>query len=245
MKASKLASFVCVLFASCPVTIAQSASSPASSLGNYPGSERIRSLESVNYRRSEPRVMKKGVLAPSQADIEAHKGFLAQKNTGLIRLLQRGSYDIKLRGGGAYYSFYDQTHEYGYGSDISLDSGLISTGFAGADFGMFTNLGDVAIASLNFEDGRVGYLADYKPPVKEQDARQEFRKITKGFTRYGMLYGRYAVPEVDCTYLLRSVNYDRSDVLVAFRVTRIDSSDDSIIIAWKLLKKYSTPLLSR
>jgi hypothetical protein len=59
-----------------------------------------------------------------------------------------------------------------------------------------------------------------------------------------MLYARKALAEVDSTYLLRSVNYNTSDLLVAFRVVRIDA-DNSVIIAWKRLKKYSTPNLSR
>jgi hypothetical protein len=248
MKASKLALLICVFCFSC---VESSAQTPASTpiLGPDLTDNRRRIQEAFehggNFRRSEPRVIKSGLLAPSPQDIEAHKDFLSQKNTGLIRLLPRGAYNIKLRGGGAYYSFSRKTHEYGWGSDIQLDIGLLSTGFAGADFGILTNLGDVAIDSLNLEDGRVGYLADYKPPSKEKDARAEYARATRGFTRYEMLYARLAVAEVNCTYLLRSVNYDRSDVLVAFRVARIDTSDDSIIIAWKLLKKYSTPNLSR
>jgi hypothetical protein len=48
----------------------------------------------------------------------------------------------------------------------------------------------------------------------------------------------------DSTYLLRAIYYSRSDVLVAFRVVRVDS-DGSAIILWKLLKKYSIPQLER
>ena len=255
MKASRLALLICVYIASYLVTAAQTPTSTPPYSGpheSYPGGESItgRDVNEHNervsaFRRSEPRVIKSGLLAPSPQDIEAHKDFLSQQNTGLIRLLPRGAYNIKLRGGGAYYSFFHKSHEYGWGSDIELDIGLLSTGFAGADFGMLTNLGDVAIDSLNLENGRVGYLAEYKPPGKEKDARAEYVRATKGFTRYEMLYARLAVAEVNCTYLLRSVVYDRSDVLVAFRVVRIDPADTSVIIAWKLLKKYSTPKLSR
>jgi hypothetical protein len=48
----------------------------------------------------------------------------------------------------------------------------------------------------------------------------------------------------DSTYLLRSLNYDESDVLVAFRVVRIDS-DGSVTILWKLLQKFETPGVNR
>jgi hypothetical protein len=223
----------------------------------YPGGERIigRDLSDHNARlrnalefrsgiKKEPRVIKSGVLAPSATDIQSHKQFLSQKNTGLIRLLPRGAYNINLRGGGSYYSFFHMSHEYGDGSDIGLEIGLMKTGFAGADYGILTNLGDVPLGDLSLEDARVGYLAEYRPLARESDARAEFLRIRKGYTRYGQLYASIAVGEVDCSYLLRSVVYNRSDVLVAFRVVRVDT-DGSLIIAWKMLKKYSTPNLSR
>jgi hypothetical protein len=46
--------------------------------------------------------------------------------------------------------------------------------------------------------------------------------------------------EVDSSYLLRSISYDRSDVLVGFKVVRKDS-DGSLVIAWKLLNKFAVP----
>ena len=49
---------------------------------------------------------------------------------------------------------------------------------------------------------------------------------------------------VNGTYLLRSIDYSTSDVLVAFKVVRKDS-DGSVILAWKLLKKYPVPQLAR
>ena len=45
------------------------------------------------------------------------------------------------------------------------------------------------------------------------------------------------------TYALRSIDYDRSDLLVAFKIVRQD--DDSLTLAWKMLKKYPTPRLER
>jgi hypothetical protein len=49
---------------------------------------------------------------------------------------------------------------------------------------------------------------------------------------------------VGATYILRSIDYSESDVLVAFRVVRRDT-DGSVIIAWKLLRKYAVPQLAR
>jgi hypothetical protein len=50
--------------------------------------------------------------------------------------------------------------------------------------------------------------------------------------------------EVKATYLLRSIGFYKSDVLVGFKVLRKDS-DGSVIIAWKLLHSYVTPKLAR
>src|SRR5687768_17440097 len=78
----------------------------------------------------EDRVLKKGLLAPSVQDRADHAAFLKQSDTGLIKLLPREVYDwrtygtekhLNLKGGGAYYSFFYLSHEYGYGSDIELD----------------------------------------------------------------------------------------------------------------------------
>ena len=211
---------------------------------NARGAQIQKSFEVNSGLKKESRVIKSGVLAPAASEIESHKQFLSQKNTGLIRLLPRGAYNIKRRGGGAYYSFFYLSHDYGYGSDIELDLGLLHTGFAGADYGILTNIGDVPLDEVTLEDARVTYLAGYRAPSREPEARTEFKRSSRGFTNNGMLYARMALAEVDSTYLLRSVVYDKSDVLVAFRVVRIDQ-DESVILAWKLLKKYSTPTLSR
>ena len=46
--------------------------------------------------------------------------------------------------------------------------------------------------------------------------------------------------EAGATYVLRSINYSYSDVLVAFKIVRQDI-DGSLIIAWKLLNKFPKP----
>src|SRR5262245_13012609 len=74
---------------------------------------------------SEPRVVTKGPLAPAQEDRLKYASFLSQSNTGLARLLPQTSPSapptgVNIRGGGAFYSFFHRTHEYGFGSDLSM-----------------------------------------------------------------------------------------------------------------------------
>jgi len=206
---------------------------------------------SENPVNREPRVLKEGLLAPSPQDRLDHEDFLKQSKTGLIRLLPREVYDwriyntpnqIEMRGGGAYFSFTRRSHQYGYGSDLELDHNKFMVGFAGADYGMLIRLGDVPLDSIQEDDPRLIYMANYKPPVKEEEARSEAQEFSKGRDVDGFIYRRTVPAKAQSTYLLRSINYRVGDVLVAFRVSRFDGNR-SAIIAWKLLRSYSTPEL--
>jgi hypothetical protein len=217
--------------------------------------------EEVRRNRNQPlssredRVLKEGWLAPSEADRLAFAEFLHLRNTGLIRLLPRQSYDSegsytakpeKIRGGGSYYSFANLTHVYGYGSDIGLEQNHLSVGFAGASYGMLTNLGDVSIEEITLKDPLAQFLSGYEPPALEPEARAEARRfwVNGGVVVDGLLYQRRMPVQEDATYLLRSIDYERTDVFVAIRVVRKDS-DGSIIIAWKLLKSFPVTMLKR
>ena len=57
-------------------------------------------------------------------------------------------------------------------------------------------------------------------------------------------YKRNVPVKEGATYLLRSINYGKSDVLVGLHVLRKDT-DGSVIIAWKLLKRYPVPQLGK
>jgi hypothetical protein len=168
----------------------------------------------------------------------------------LIRLLPSETYGdnnyyLTLRGGGAYYSFSRLTHEYGYGSDIELQQGYLSVGFAGADFGMLTKLGDLRLEEITLEHQGARFMAAYLPPGELAKARVEQRRFAgPGITIDNELYQARVPAEINTAYLLRSINYDTSEVLVAFRVIRKDT-DGSLIIAWKLLKNYEKPVLAR
>jgi hypothetical protein len=210
-------------------------------------------LTELQAKRAELQSLENQLLAPSLEDSSAYAAFLSQPDTGLIRLLPRERYDneayrknnqtITLRGGGAYYSFSRLTHEYGYGSDIELDSGYLSVGFAGADYGMLVNLGDLALEQTTLEHPSLRFLSTYEPPTNEPKARLEAQQFGKGFTADQIRYQRRLPVEVKSTYLLRSIEYSTSDVLVALKIVRQDA-DGSVIILWKLLKKYPVPQLA-
>ena len=205
----------------------------------------------------EPKVVKKGILAPKANDVAQYQFLLSQKNTGIMRLLPREVYDsgtykvprvLAMRGGGAYFSFHHRAHEYGYGSDISYEYGLLRVGFAGANYGMMTDLGDTPLDPISADDPRAHFLLNYKPPRKEKDARTEAQKFNAlrkphgltGFSVDGVSYVSRADAVVNHTYLLRSIDYRTSDLLVAFRIVSVND-DGGLTIAWKILRKYGPP----
>jgi hypothetical protein len=211
-------------------------------------------LNEIAAKRAELQTLEDQFLAPAKEDRAAYAEFLRQPDTGLIRLLPREVYEsevhkqnrktISMRGGGAYYSFTRLSNEYGYGSDIGLERGFLSVGFAGVDYGMLTNLGEVPLESIVLDHPSVRFLAEYTAPSAEPQARLEQRRFATGITIDNAVYiGRLPVV-VGSTYLLRAIGYNTSDVIVAFQVVRKDD-DGSVIIAWKLLKKYPKPQLVR
>lgn len=205
-------------------------------------------LKELKAKRAELVKLEKALLLPSEEDQAIYASFLKQPDTGLIRLLPREDYDCKIvssvRGGGSYYSFTERSSEYGW-SDIGLEQGDLKTGFAGANYGILTMLGDVPLESVSLETTATNILAVHQPAANEPQARIEQRRWSEGTTVDEATILKDRLPlKANSTYLLRAILYRSHDCLVAFRVVRIDS-DGSAIILWKLLKNYPKPELAR
>jgi hypothetical protein len=160
--------------------------------------------------------------------------------------MPRETYDhaLLIRGGGAFFSFSERNHEYGNSSDLMLEDNSFDVGFAGANFGFLTSLGAVPLDSVTEDLPGVRFLADFVAPTTERGAREQQRRTGTGFVGDGFTYQERLPVSLSSTFALRSVNYDSSDVLVVFAIARRDR-DGSLILAWKLLRKYSTPRLAR
>ncbi|HET8782599.1 MAG TPA: hypothetical protein VFM63_09285 [Pyrinomonadaceae bacterium] len=202
-------------------------------------------LKELEAKRTELIALENSFLGPSEADRETNAASLGGSDTGIIRLMPRDKYDRKLltKGGGAYYSFIRSTHEYGYGSDISLESGMLSTGFAGYDYGMLLNIGDIPLDQAS-EHRAARALFEYTPPTKEVDVRGQQRQANYGIEVGGFNFKNRLSARVSNTYLLRSISPERSDIAIAFRIVREDT-DGSFILVFKLLKKFPTPDVER
>ena len=233
--------------------------------GDVPIDERVTPNEGRAPLPAEDRVVKRGTLAPSKEDRTAFAAFLRMPDTGLIRLIPAGKIKYRLRvgptripGGGAYYSFANVTHSWGDGSDITFIADSLSAGSV-RGYGFLTTLGDVPLEDVVLTDGLLAFAASYEPATTVIQARAEALRFRQTVIVEGSSYQTSLPVKLNSTYLVRSINYGkpifgrnssspaprgarRTDVLVAFRVVRKDA-DDSLIIAWKLLKEYSQPKL--
>lgn len=209
-------------------------------------------LKQIEAKHLELQQIEKEFLAPSSEDFEAYAKFLGQPETGLTRLLPREIYDsakhpekkMTIEGGGSYFSFTRLTHEYGWGTQIGLEQGQLKTSFAGADYGMIADLGELAWEAWDGEHPAVKFLAAYEAVAHEPQARSEYQRFGAGVNIEGINYKTHLKAVVNNSYVLRGIHYGDSDVLVMFRVVRKDT-DGSLIIAWKLLKKFPKPELNR
>jgi hypothetical protein len=208
--------------------------------------KRERAAADIESLRAQITAREPVLLAPSDEDRKTYAEFLARPDTGLVRLLPREKWDGKLsmRGGGSYYSFTLRSNEYGRSTDIGLEQGRFGVGFAGADFGFMTDLGDVPLEGVSTETEAVRFMAGFEAPSAEAAARQAGRQFYPSREEGGWSYVRYLTAAPGKTYALRSIVYDESDVLVAIRVVRKDD-DGSVILLWKLLEKYPKPVLQR
>ena len=208
---------------------------------------RAQAAADIESLRAQLKAKEAVLLSAPSEDRKAHAEFLAQKGTGLVRLLPREKWDGKLstRGDGAFYSFASRTHEYGRATDIGLDQDYFGVGFAGASFGFMSNVGDVPLELLSVDAEPVRFPASFRAPTLEADARAAYRSFEVDGRREGeFVYKNHLPVAVGSTYVVRSINYDESDVLVAFRVIRKDT-DGSVVLLWKMLEEFPKPTLQR
>ena len=197
----------------------------------------------ASSRQGPPNQQGTTTLPALNTDVHTNLADLPQVDSTALENARKNNGRGGARDGGAYYSFTRQTHEYGSGSDLSLEQGQFQVGFAGANYGFLTNLGDVPLESVTLNTPETKQLVAYARAKKEPDARREHRRFAQGADINGVTVKNRVPMQLNSTYLLRAVNYGNSDVLVAFRVVEIDS-DGTPLILWKLLKKYSTPQLA-
>ncbi len=206
----------------------------------------------IEYSEKTLTSAQKKLLEPAAEDYQKFADFLRQPDTGLIRLMPKDKYafddavsasdpvidkSLPIPGAGAFYSFTKKTHVLGPGSDIGFADNVFYAGFSRGVLGLITFLGDVPLESVNSNTQRVDSLAGFVPQTSRAGMLEQKEKIEDGLKvdNYYIRSTMIALPKM--TYALRSIAYNRSDILIAFRVIRKDD-DGSLIILWKKLQEF-------
>jgi hypothetical protein len=200
----------------------------------------------------------KAALSPPDDLKMAYRDFLRQKNTGLFRLLppttnkermrisaENPTAYIPFRDGGSSYSFSKRKYDDGYsGTELHFyKNAWLCNPYRPEDafwltsyIGFITKLGDVALEDVTLDRKEARFLG-FKAPNRKQ-AAEEYREMSSlGFGIDGVFYKSCVPAENNTTYLARMINFESDDLLVAFRIVR-EEPDGSLVILWKILKKY-------
>lgn len=213
---------------------------------------RSQTIKEIDALRKQFIEKEKLFLSPSAEDQAAFAQFLKQPNTGMIRLFPAGLYrDLLLTAGdGSLYSFTRSAHDYRGGS-IDIGFGPVyrkpnapppvaENGFHPMLCGFIVTLGDIPLEKVTLDHDGLKFLVAYDPPSTSPEHSADRQRAIAGVAENGYEY-KWEIPAtVNSTYALRSINYGRSDILVAFRVVRKER-DGSVVILWKMLKRFSTP----
>ena len=200
--------------------------------------QKIQQIDELNARI---KTLKDEILLPSSADLKQAKS----EGFEVFRLMPREKYDHKLTvdGGGSYYSFTTRSHDYQKIAQIGLEQNFLKVGFAGADFGFISDLGEIALGEVTDDTPEVGFLVAYKPPQLEKAVRMEAMRAYN-YDANGFVYKSRISAIPGHVYVLRAISFDHADVLVSFRISRMDT-DGSIIIQWKMLENFDKPTFER
>ncbi|MDQ3633551.1 MAG: hypothetical protein ACR2MD_10570 [Aridibacter sp.] len=197
-------------------------------------------IDEFNGLKERGAALEKAILSLTTEDVNN----ASTQGLNVFRLLPREKYDtniFKVRGGGSYYSFTNESYSYNDTPQIGLEQNYLKTGFAGADYGLIADLGqsspDLAIHTAEFE-----FLSNYQPPKLIKEIRAEQKK-SRNYDTNGLNFKSRVPVTVGNSYLLRAISFDEADTLVWFKVHRQDA-DGSLIIFWKLSKKFDTPQIT-
>ena len=213
----------------------------------------------------EPNSAEKSLLAPSPEIQEQFAEFLQLPNTGLIRMYPPGRRRVvsvtdlatgRRPGFGRYASLYSFTKaKHGNGlngfvdprlgwAELLLINGRFITGFNGEALGVLVALGDVPLETVTPETDGVTGLANITPPADYFEAVSLSRRNRAGFELAKFRYGSSLPVAENMTYVMRSTSNKRADILVSFRVVRVEESG-SLTLLWRKLKVYPKPKWKR
>jgi hypothetical protein len=208
-------------------------------------------------------------------DAAKFAGFLKQPDTGIVRL-----HDVSLcsenmsileanapcpqniGGKGTAFSFRLEDYRLSVFSDLQFKSKKLD--IVGVNIlGFLSNLGDVPLEKVDLKTAGIKELAEFEPSTAYKDVVKQQNFARKGFQVGDFFYRSVLTPQLNKTYVLRSIAYKgnfyfqigqskmnigdldkRKDVIVVFRLVR-QYDDGSIVILWKKLWRKTAPVLDK
>ncbi len=213
----------------------------------------------------EPNALEKQLLTPSHEDEQQFAEFLRLPDTGVIKMFPPGRRRVisltdlasgRRPGFGGYASLYSFSKEkhgnglHGYvdprlgWAELRLMNGRFVTGVTGESLGVLVALGDVPLETVTPETYGVTGLTNIIPPADYFEAATLSRRNRAGFALERFRYGSSLPVVPNMTYVLRSTSNKRADVLVGFRVIRINDNG-GVTLIWRKLKVYPKPRWKR
>jgi len=213
----------------------------------------------------EPNDAERALLAPSPELQQQFTEFLQLPDTGLIRMYPPGRRRVisvtdlatgRRPGFGRYASLYSFTKaKHGNGlngyvdprlgwAELLLINGRFITGFNGEALGVLVALGNVPLETVTPDTDGVTGLTNITPPADYFEAVSLSRRNRAGFDLNRFRYGSSLPVSQNTTYVMRSTSNKRADILVGFRVLRVEENG-SLTLVWRKLKVYPKPKWKR
>jgi hypothetical protein len=159
----------------------------------------------------------RALLDPHPGDLAKYKDFLQQPDTGMFRLFPyfdcisknlisvNGDCENFIQGTWSYsFRRKDYSDENLY--DIRLkDGNLIADGFLSQE--ILVGLGDVPLENISLTSEGMKTLVDFNPKIQSQEAKKQFREITKGINSDGYKYTNSIKAAENTTYAMRIIAY--------------------------------------
>ncbi len=163
-------------------------------------------------------------------------------------------------GAGASYSFRFENYRIPKLADLTLKNGFFLTSGTSLQ-GILVKLGDVSLETVNLQSEGLQFIKNFKPEKDYEKVSRWSEKINRGIKADGFLYDSSSPVAENATYALRVIAYKgkiprsvqgfvydeaawdkRKDMIIAFRVVRVDQAG-SVTILWKELSSRGAPKL--
>jgi hypothetical protein len=205
-------------------------------------------------------------------DVERYSKFLEQPNAGIFRIFSNpGCKDSHCKLGPAARSDYSFINRQYVSRPFQEIGNFLNTLFSDGAYsqGIFVSLGDVPIAEVELGHPALNFLAAFNAGSDMKTFRDVRAQFFNGVESNGYRYSNSGPAQIDTTYAARIVQYklgkplpsdankvqilqqllnspaypSRADIIIVFRVVRVDAESGYTTLVWKELRRIDAPEL--